>query len=337
MIFSIRTTPLFICSICLWLIGCTTPFDPTPTPVPVFDYPLKGVSLSPRTAQPDDLTDFFARAQESGEVVMWAGDWAELADLEGGSPAVTAELGTTFGYLPLIEAQFFSQASGQLLRPLDEETQQFYIDSAADFAATYQPAYLGLGIEVNLLYEQAPQDFELFVSLFDRVATAVKRESPRTKLFTVFQLEHMKGLQGGLFGGVNDPEQAQWALLERFPRADLIAFTSYPSLIYQAPADIPADYYSEIHTHTGKPIALTEVAWPSAIVPTGWESSEAEQAEFVRTLFELTEATEFELIIWSFLYDPNINLPFNSMGLRRPDGTAKPAWEAWLRGKWPNS
>jgi len=30
----------------------------------------------------------------------------------------------------------------------------------------------------------------------------VKSVSPQTKVFTIFQLEQMKGLNGGLFGGV---------------------------------------------------------------------------------------------------------------------------------------
>lgn len=36
----------------------------------------------------------------------------------------------------------------------------------------------------------------------------------------------MKGLQGGLFGGFNDAAQAQWQLIDRFPKADFIAFTT---------------------------------------------------------------------------------------------------------------
>jgi len=41
-----------------------------------------------------------------------------------------------------------------------------------------------------------------------------------------------------------------------------------------------------------------------------------------------------ELVIWSFMYDQDTSEPFNSMGLRRrSDGTAKPAWEEWLKAR----
>jgi len=40
-----------------------------------------------------------------------------------------------------------------------------------------------------------------------------------------------------------------------------------------------------------------------------------------------------EIVMWSFLYDnQDIIEPFNSRRLRRSDGTARPAWKAWLQG-----
>ena len=38
-----------------------------------------------------------------------------------------------------------------------------------------------------------------------------------------------------------------------------------------------------------------------------------------------------KIAIWSFLYDPDFIEPFRSMGLRRVDGTARPAWDAWIK------
>ncbi len=294
----------------------------------------KGVSLSPRSFQSDDFTDFFQKVKQTGEMVMWAGDWSKLSDVVGNAPRVTAELATIYDYIPLIEVQFFTQTSDALVRPLDETTRQIYRDSAVNFAQKYKPQYLGLGIEVNILYEKSPEEFNRFVQFFDEVYDAVKATSPNTKVFTVFQLERMKGLQGGLFGGTNDLSNAQWQLLDNFPKSDLMAFTTYPSLIYQAPSEIPLDYYVEIKSHTAKAIAFTEIGWHSDVGPVGWESSEAEQAEFVRTFFNLTRELNMEIAIWSFMYDQDVNMPFNSMGLiRRSDGTAKLAWNEWINAQ----
>jgi hypothetical protein len=292
---------------------------------------LKGVSLSPRSFQPPDFTEFLEKVKEAGEVVMWKGDWIELNDESDGGPAVVAGLSSEYDYVPLIEAQFFKQSTGELLRPLDYSTKQIYKNSAAEFADKYKPEYLGFGIEVNMLYEKSQIDFDAFVLFFSEVYDAVKAKSPDTKVFTVFQLEIMKGLSGGLFGGTNDPAKAQWQLLDRFPKSDIISFTTYPGLIYKSPSGIPVNYYTEIRSYTAKPIAFTEIGWHSDASPAGWESSDVEQAEFVVTFFSLTGGLNKELAIWSFLYDQETVEPFSSMGLRRrSNGTAKPAWDAWL-------
>ena len=290
---------------------------------------LKGITFTPRSFQQQDVTDFFEKAQQTGDLVSWAGDWAELGNSASGAPTVVAELAKTYQYLPVIEAQFFIQATGELLRPLDEATKMSYRESAVAFAKKYQPRYFAFGIEVNLLYEKSAQEFDRFASFFDEIYDAVKAVSPKTSVFTIFQLEKMKGLGGGLFGGTNDPGNAQWQLLDRFSKADVIVFTTYPCLIYKDPAEIPPDYYADISSHTSKKIGFTEIGWHSAANPAGWESGEAEQASFIDTFFSLTEGLQVEMVIWSFMYDQNTFEPFNSMGLRRSDGSAKPAWDVW--------
>ena len=292
---------------------------------------LKGVSLSPKSTQSADLTDFFTKAVEAGSLVSWSGDWIDLCSSAETAPYVVADLASSYNYIPLIECQFFTQSTGQLLRPLDDATKQLYIASAESFAAKYQPDYLAFGIEVNILYESSTAEFDSFVQLFSQVYDAVKARSPATKVFTVFQLEKMKGLNGGLYGGTNDASANQWSLLDRFPKSDLAAFTTYPGLIYQAPADIPADYYTSIKNHTAKPIAFTELGWHSTAEPVGWESDENEQKEFVTVYFNLTRDLKTEFDIWSFLYDPDTAGIFKSMGLyNRVDGAARPAWDEWL-------
>lgn len=293
---------------------------------------LKGVSLSPKSFQPDDFKDFFSKAKEAGDMVSWAGDWNELG-AQDGAPAVVSGLAGTYGYTPVIEAQFFSQKDGKLLRPLDAATRAQYKSAAADFAKKYRPRYMGLGIEVNMLYEKSPADFNDFAAFYSEVYDAIKAQSPGTNVFTIFQLEKMKGLHGGFFGGSNGGNTGEWELLDRFPKSDIVAFTTYPGLIYDDPSAIPRDYYAEIRAHTSKPVAFTEVGWHSAQSPPGWGSSETEQAGFIRIFFNSTKGVGEEFAIWSFLYDQSAEEPFNSMGLIQSDGTPKAAFAAWSEAK----
>jgi len=284
---------------------------------------LKGVSLSPKSFQPDDFTDFFKKA---GSMVSWAGDWNELRNDKGG-PFVVTGLSKQNKYIPLIMLQFFTQSTGKLLKPMDE-AKEGYKKSVVDFAGKYKPKYLGMGIEVNMLYEKSPAEFEEFVIFYNDAYDAVKAVSPDTKVFTIFQLEKMKGMNGGLFGGKNDASKAEWLLLEKF-KSDIAAFTTYPGLIYKSPSEMPADYYAEIKQHTGKPIAFTEAGWHSAASPKGWESSEAEQAEFAGIFIAAAKGLDAEFAVWSFLYDQSTIEPFNTMGFFTADGKAKESWAAW--------
>ncbi len=292
----------------------------------------KGISLSPRSFQSADFTEFFNNAKQTGTAVTWTGDLDELGK-ENSGPNVVATLASTYNYTPIIIATIFTQSDGKLIRPLDESTKKRYVEEAVAFAGKYKPTYLGLGIEVNMLYEKSPGNFNEFASFYSEAYDAIKTASPNTKVFTVFQLERMKGMQGGLFGGTNDPTKTEWALLNEFTKSDIIAFTTYPGLVYKNPSDIPSDYYTEIKLHTAKPIAFTEIGWHSSASPTDWESSYEEQAKFISAFFTLSKDTGKELAIWSFMYDPNTFEPFNSMGLRSSDGNAKPAWGVWVTGQ----
>ncbi|MBI4138914.1 hypothetical protein HY479_02070 [Candidatus Uhrbacteria bacterium] len=306
--------------------GCQTsrafPTQPTGT--------LRGVSLSPKSFSPEDFETFFRDASDAGSAVTWAGDWIELA-APTGAPVVVAELAKPKKYTPVIIAQVFDQDTGNLRRPLTPHARKTHVAQAESFAKKYHPPFFGLGIEVNMLAERSPDAFDQFVALFDEAADAIKRASPETRIFPVLQLERLKGLRGGLFGGKNDETKNDWALLEKFPKADLIAFTSYPGIIYKDPDDIPDDYYQEIRKRTDRPIAFTELGWSAAASPAGWESSEEEQTRFVSRFRKLTAGFDPQLEIWSFLYDQPLPEPFTNMGLRRADGSARPALEEWKK------
>ncbi len=289
----------------------------------------KGVSLSPRSYSSEDFTSFFAKAQETGTIISWAGDWNELQNVESGAPAVVMVLAETYSYTPIIEVQFFQQSEQKLLRPLNEDNLQSYKELTKEFVKKYNPPYLGIGIEVNILYESSSEDFEIYASFYNQLYDEIKEISPETKVFPIFQLERMKGLKGGLFGGENNEKNNEWDLLTKFPKADAIGFTSYPGLIYSEPTEIPEDYYLEIKNYTNKPIFFTEVGWPASLDIEGWQSSEEEQAAFVERIFLLIKDTNTEFIIWSFLYDQETEEPFKSLGLIDKEGNEKLAFETW--------
>lgn len=291
----------------------------------------KGVSFSPQTTLA--IADFFEKAKEVGEAARGGDDWQKLGDA-GSSSKLVAETAPDYDLVPVIEVNFFNQDTGELIRPLNEVNKNAYHNAAREFARKYQPPYFGMGVEIDTFYRKNPEYFEDFIALFNSTYDAIKEVSPYTIVFTTFQLERIRGLRGGIFGGKNDTSQNDWDLLDRFAKADLIAFTTYPGLIYKDPADIPSDYYTAIRKYTAKPIAFTEVGWSSSAGIKGWESSEAEQQRFVERFFSLaSEVEDIELAIWIHLYQQSPAEPFGEMALYRAAGTPKPAWGAWVSEK----
>ncbi len=312
--------------IILGIIICATLFitctaDDTQPQVPE---PLKGVSLSPKSYSEEDFLDFLEKVKETQDVLTWVGDWIELG--KGTNPIVNPELSRQYDYVPIIEVGHYIQSSGDLLRPFSEENKNLYKESTITFVETYKPAYFGMGVEINIFAEKNPDEFSNFVQFYNELYEAIKTSSPSTKVFTVFQLEAMHGLSTWEI----EEHSQSWEMIDIF-RSDLAAFTTYPGLVYKDPTMIPEDHYSEIAKHTSKPVAFLEIGWHSEAYPPNWESSETEQAEFVETFFRLTEDLDTEIMIWSFMFDQETFKPFDSMGLINNNGTAKAAWDVWIK------
>ncbi len=288
----------------------------------------KGVSLTPRSFSVSDLNTFYDNAETTGTLLSWAGPWNTLST--GRSVQKTASKHS----LKLIAVIGIHRETNGKLQPVvtfDETTKQQFITAISDFAADTKPAYISLGNEINRIKEQLPNDYTMLISLFSDTTAAIKQKSPNTKVFTVFQYERLNGLRGGLFGGINDETKNDWQSLKDFDYLDVIAFTSYPYLIYKNPENIPADYYTRITSHTTKPVAFTEVGWPSGVEATGYESSSAEQRRYLTTLPGLLKNTNTQFVIWPFMFDQAAPKPFQSIGLIESSGAPKPSYLDWQK------
>jgi len=209
-----------------------------------------------------------------------------------------------------------------------DENSQAYLDVILTTVNLYHLEYLAIGVEVNILYvKKSPEIFDEFVSFYKDAYDRVKQASPDTKVFTIFQLEHMKG--AAYLTGLEHPPQ--WELIKLFDeKIDIVGFTVYPFLGYTSVESIPADYYTEIANHTSKPIAFTEMGWPSNLSLVN--SSEQEQVRFLLNLLESVSEINIELFIQSFLHDTHFseNYIFDTIGLKKNDGTEKLIYNYWL-------
>lgn len=307
----------------------TSSFSPGSAPDPSGS-PPRGVALNPVSNDEEGIATFLDRADEAGSLLAQYGDWADLEG-DGGPFEFVTVAGRARGLEPVVAVSPFDQGTGELFRPLTDDTIAGYSESAVAFVARTRPRYFGIGIESNLLASKNPDTFEEFVTLFAEVAPLVKEASPDTQVFTSFELEWMAGYRAGAFGGRNDPATAQWDLLERFPDADILAFSSYPSLAFETPAEIPDDFYVSLRDHTDRPVAIAESGWAAESVVPGWSSSEAAQAEFAERLIEEMDAVDAVFGIWTLVY-PAGGEVFDTMSLRLADDTPRAVWDVWSAG-----
>ncbi|MDI6769262.1 MAG: hypothetical protein QMD04_06260 [Anaerolineales bacterium] len=287
-----------------------------------------------------DWTNLYETLPETGELLGAYTDWADSPETAGQIPAV---VDTVFGlapryhFIPLIALGFFrDKPEGGLelsLALTNAEERAKFKHVAVAIVEKHQPSYLALGIEINRYYEHDPTGFDAFVTLYTETYEAVKAASPDTLVFPVFQYEM---LHGGEFFAGDGQNPSQWELLDLFgERLDLVAFTTYPYLLYASPDDLPANYYAVIAEHTSRPIAFSEIGWPSAPFANApdlpYGGSQDEQAAFVRRFFELANGLDLSLALWSFPHDPagRINPAFLSISLRHNNGTSKPALAVW--------
>lgn len=214
--------------------------------------------------------------------------------------------------------------------PFTEGQGEQLVDAAVAIAREYQPELLSLGVESNSFYLFQPDTYPLYVDYVRQAYAEVKAVSPNTQVMNNFQLDRMRGATR-LTGQEFEPH---WHLIDELEGAiDMLSFTVYPFLHYEAVDDIPPEYLQEIREHTELPVMITETGWPSETTPSGVPGSHQAQIDYMMWLAESANAIDMRAIIWVFPHDAAFQVGggiFDSISLRENDGTPKPAFEYWL-------
>lgn len=324
----------------LVLASCQTATPSGPSAVTVFGVAGLVRPHAPSTSAADAEAMYRSLAETGGALGVYT-NWADRRDTEGKVPAVVPAAfaaAKQYSFGPLVIALGVAADAGGtgMKSTIDwgSTQRERFLATITQIARDHRPRFLAIGVETNRLWLTDRTAFDGFARGYADAYDAVKRVSPDTKVFTIFQLELMRGHATRMTGRDDEP---QWDLLERFAgRLDLLGLTTYPFLQYQRPSDIPEDYYSDAARRLRAPVAFTEIGWPSAR-PTSavaaYDASPDAQAEFVDRFFALTATTRPAIALWSFPFE--LGAPsslFDSVAIRGADGAAKPALAAWQRG-----
>lgn len=224
------------------------------------------------------------------------------------------------------------------------EIRSAYTNYALRLVREFHPRYLGLASEINTYMDAHPDDVENFISLYRETYTAIKAESPETMVFVTFQWDDLNNL--GLFNEGTEYE-IKWEQVEAFePQLDLWVISSYPCFFFDRAADVPADYYTPLLTHTNKPLAVAEGGC-SSVPLTVQRGSEQDQIDYLHKIDDQLGGQRLDF--WIYLIYNDLNMDsfagameeqgagegvetlsyFASLGLVTVDGTPKPALEVW--------
>lgn len=303
-----------------------------------------GFTATPALLTPDAYVDVFDDAARSADLIMIQRPvaWTEV----GPNGVVRPETRATIAWerqlldergLDLLFAidpwdladrgRLAGDAPGESFR--DEAVGSAYVAYAEFVVREYRPRWLALAVDLDAVVRARPDDLDAIEAAYRRAYAAVKAIAPETLVFATFQLEDLQGLVPW------SEHLPQWSLVLRFQDVlDLLAVSSYPSLIFPFASDIPDSYYSRLETFQ-KPIALVPSGYASAPARDGVTFGTLRgQQQFLQRVLREAEAGGWALIVWLTPDDPGFATapPFDlfaRMGLRAAGGAEKPAWGAW--------
>jgi hypothetical protein len=210
----------------------------------------------------------------------------------------------------------------------------------------FDPDYVAYAIEANMLAyfdkQNGTNKWSQFVNLVKKVYPAIKAKHPDLPLFI--------SLQVGFFH--SDPGQQAMDISRILPYTDYIAISAYPYTETPDPADLPADYFSElIELAPTKPVVIAETAWPAEDVEDvknpgtiiAAEDPQRQQQYIQRLIGEMDKLDcRFITIFFTrdyddfwesdFQYYPNAQLirTWRDTGLYDGQGNPRPALDTWL-------
>lgn len=225
------------------------------------------------------------------------------------------------------------------------EVKQAYLRFCEDAIQFYQPDYLAIGIEVNLLATNDPAAWPAFVSLHRSTYEALKANHPDLPVFATFT--GMDLLPGATDA---DPAAQAAALADLLPYSDLLAFSFYPYMSAYLTGPLPDDLWSRLGALAGgKPVAVAESGYPAESFtltnpPLTFDGTPEKQDAFIRAMLEAAESQKMPFVVdfvlrdydalWSKLFTPgtpeaDVGLLWKDTGLYDGEGNARPALTTW--------
>ncbi len=220
----------------------------------------------------------------------------------------------------------------------DEAVKKAYLNYAERVIEYFNPDYLAIGIESNIMITKNPALWDSYIELHKDTYAALKKKYPTLPVFATVQYEHLRGVEDESKENLRFQKPAVAQLVES---SDLMALSTYRfGFVHNKYDD---DYFDDALSF-GKPIAIAEMGAMSSITRVFFmilPASENDQKNFVSMMLNAAAAHDFHFVVnWlavdfdkmvSKLPDDmaEISKAWVHTGLVSSDGEEKPALSVW--------
>ena len=206
----------------------------------------------------------------------------------------------------------------------------------------YQPAFLGIGIEVNELRDNSPELWPHYLELHKHTYKEMKKDYPDLPITSTLTLHSLLSVKQR-----GDKEQID-AVQELLAYTDFAGVSFYPFIGRFHDFNEPTKYFDWLRDFIGDlPIAITETAYPAEPIAWGGEtrypSDPDAQKNYLATVLQVARRDNYLFVVnwahrdwdarWERVKDrlDEMWTAWRDTGLLDGEGNPRPAYDLWKR------
>ena len=224
-----------------------------------------------------------------------------------------------------------------------QDVKTAYLNHAVRTINYFEPDFLAIGIEVNLLVTNNPGVWNAYLELNQYIYTELKKLYPNLPVMvSLFGIALLDGYRG------EDDHAAQMqAFADIIDESDYYAISLYPYMSVYLTDSIPASMFDDLFSLSDKPIAIAETGYPAqsfSISDGGsgtidFNSTPQKQRNYIAGLLEQADQREFAFVInfvlrdydalWVAIGGPEWAIVWRDTGVYDENGVSRPALDLW--------
>jgi len=233
----------------------------------------------------------------------------------------------------------------------EEKFKERFSDFMIDFIGRYKDTikYFEIGNEVNIYFQEHPDEVDDFKEFYEYVYDEIKKEHPDVEVGTIFAYHAAK------------ETDTEHIIEELADIGDFNAFTLYvhgENYAFNRDVDDADGFFDEIEDISDKPYIITETGWSTSSM---LKSDEEKQAEYVGKTFEIFKEKDDRMEMFAYFCSNDISEKecgnaaesfisesmgddikettywayfeefICTLGLKDVDNNAKQGWNEWIK------